>query len=320
MKEHYLNFERNFLSEHAMKSEQTRGRQKALLPCSMRTEFQRDRDRILHSKSFRRLKRKTQVFLSPNGDHFRTRLTHTLEVTQIARTISRALLLSEDLTEAIALGHDLGHTPFGHMGERVLEKKTGHFLHNEQSLRVVDIIEDLNLTYEVRNGILNHTSEGNPETLEGKVVAIADRIAYLNHDIDDAIRAGVLTAKDIPRHCTNKLGIKRGEMINTLVFDIIKESFGKPMILQSEDIKSAMDDFRKFMFEMVYINPKAKWQEKKAEKLLSLTFDYFLEHPNEVPEFYRSLSDKKEIFVTDYIAGMSDDYAIELFKKLYLPV
>ena len=322
MKEHQLKYEREFLSPYAMKSEHTRGREKPLEPCPLRTEFQRDRDRIIHCKSFRRLKHKTQVFLSPAGDHYRTRLTHTLEVTQIARTISRALLLNEDLTEAIGLGHDLGHTPFGHAGERVLNALTGHFKHNEQSLRVVDVLENdgqgLNLTYEVRNGILNHTSKGNPCTLEGKVVSYADRIAYINHDINDAVRAGVLKESDLPKDCTEYLGHTKTERINTLVKDIVKNSFGKNEVVMSEECFFYMNKLRDFMFDNVYFTRSAEAMQQKADRMLAILFNYFIKHPGEVPQNVVTTDDPM-VFVCDYLAGMSDIYAINVAKNLFIP-
>lgn len=322
MKEHQLKYEREFLSPYAMKSEDTKGREKPLEPCPLRTEFQRDRDRIIHCKSFRRLKHKTQVFLSPAGDHYRTRLTHTLEVTQIARTISRALLLNEDLTEAIGLGHDLGHTPFGHAGERVLNALTGHFKHNEQSLRVVDVLENdgqgLNLTYEVRNGILNHTSKGNPCTLEGKVVSYADRIAYINHDINDAVRAGVLKESDLPKDCTEYLGHTKTERINTLVKDIVKNSFGKNEVVMSEECFFYMNKLRDFMFDNVYFTRSAEAMQQKADRMLAMLFNYFIKHPGEVPQNVVTTDDPM-VFVCDYLAGMSDIYAINVAKNLFIP-
>lgn len=318
-----MRFERDFLSPYAKRSGDTLGRKTPIEPCPMRTDFQRDRDRIIHCKAFRRLKHKTQVFLSPSGDHYRTRLTHTLEVTQIARTISRALLLNEDLTEAIALGHDLGHTPFGHTGERVLNQKTGHFSHNEQSLRVVDYLEEdgrgLNLTFEVRDGILNHKSDGNPSTLEGVVVSLADRIAYLNHDIDDAVRAGLLSESDIPKEAAALLGTGKGRMINSLVKDIISESYNKPYVRQTEKYSRAMNVLRDFMFERIYTKSAAKAEEEKADRLISLLFDYFMENPQEVPALYKINTDEKIIFITDYIAGMSDNFAERTFKDIFMP-
>ncbi|NLL56745.1 MAG: deoxyguanosinetriphosphate triphosphohydrolase [Clostridiales bacterium] len=322
MKSEQLEFERIFLSKYATKSENTKGRAVAIEPCPYRTEFQRDRDRIIHCKAFRRLKHKTQVFLSANGDHYRTRLTHTLEVTQIARTIARALCLNEDLTEAIALGHDLGHTPFGHAGERVLNSLTGHFYHNEQSLRVVEFLENegkgLNLTFEVRDGILNHTSKGNPSTLEAKIVSCADRIAYINHDINDAIRAGVLKDEDLPKDCVEFLGRTQGERINTLVSDMIKNSYQKPDIMLSKEGSYYMNKLREFMFDYVYNSTQGEMLNLKADRMISTLFRHFLKYPGEVPKNY-VFSDNATIFVTDFIASMTDTYAINIFKELYIP-
>lgn len=323
MKEDYLRFEKEFLSPYAMHSENSAGRQKTIDPCPFRTEYQRDRDRILHSKSFRRLKHKTQVFLSPGGDHYRTRLTHTLEVTQIARTISRALLLNEDLTEAIGMGHDLGHTPFGHAGERVLDKMTGHFSHNEQSLRVVDILEEdgkgLNLTFEVRDGILNHKSDGTPATLEGKVVSYADRIAYLNHDIDDAIRAGILSEDDIPGEINALLGTKKGQKINSFVADIVNTSRNKSYIEQSPRFAQAMADLREFMFDKVYIKSAAKTEETRATQMLELLYGFYEKNTEFVPEGYKNNTDDPKVYITDYIAGMTDNYALKMFREHFEP-
>lgn len=321
MKEDYLRYEREFLSENAAKSERTKGRLREEEPCPLRTEYQRDRDRIIHCKSFRRLKHKTQVFLSPMGDHYRTRLTHTLEVTQIARTISRALLLNEDLTEAIGLGHDLGHTPFGHAGERVLNALTGHFKHNEQSLRVVDILENdgkgLNLTFEVRDGILNHTSKGNPSTLEGKVVSYADRIAYINHDINDAIRAGLIKESDLPADCTAYLGHSKKERINTLVNDVVNNSYGKDAVTMSEEGYFYMNKLRAYMFDNVYFNANAEILQQKSDRMLALLFNYFIKHPGEIPQGMRS--DDVTQCVCDYLASMSDIFAINTAKRLFIP-
>ena len=304
-----------------MKSEDSKGRLKAIEPCPMRTEFQRDRDRIIHSRAFRRLKHKTQVFLRPSDDHFRTRLTHTLEVTQIARTISRALLLNEDLTEAIGLGHDLGHTPFGHAGERVLNALTGHFCHNEQSLRVVDLLENdgagLNLTYEVRDGILQHKSSGNPCTLEGKVVSYADRIAYINHDISDAIRAGILKESDIPAEYREYLGRSKGERINTLVKDIIENSYEKPKVSLSDKGDYYMNKLRDFMFERVYFTQAGEELLKKADRMLSLLYKYYITHPDEIPP--SGVKGEISVLVCDYLAGMTDNYAINTARSIFLP-
>jgi dGTPase len=319
MKEDYLRFEREFLSPYAMQSVNTQGRAEKQEPCPLRTEFQRDRDRIIHSKAFRRLKHKTQVFITPSGDHYRTRLTHTLEVTQIARTISRALMLNEDLTEAIALGHDLGHTPFGHAGERVLQKKVGHFEHNEQSLRVVEVLENLNLTHEVKNGILNHRSSLTPSTLEGMVVNISDKIAYLTHDIEDAIRAGVLDENKLPSILEDIIGKGKGNKINRLVNDIINNSYGKNLVAFSTEMNAAVKELRKFMFEEVYCSPKAKREEKRAEGLLNSLFDYFKNNQSEVPSIYATFSEDLNTQITDYIASMSDTYAIALFEHYFIP-
>ena len=321
MKTHQLKYERKFLSPYAMKSEQSKGRLKEIEPCSYRTEFQRDRDRIIHSKAFRSLKHKTQVFLMPLDDHYRTRLTHTLEVTQIARTISRALLLNEDLTEAIGLGHDLGHTPFGHAGERVLNALTGHFEHNEQSLRVVDVLENngegLNLTFEVRDGILQHKSSGNPCTLEGKVVSYADRIAYINHDIDDAIMAGVLSEKDLPDDCVEFLGRTKGERINTLVKDIVETSWKKDKISLSDKGDYYMNKLRDFMFERVYYTKSGEMLQTKADRMLNMLFKYYIMHPDEVP--HPECVTDITTMVCDHIASMSDTHAILSAKKLFIP-
>ncbi|MBM7855773.1 dGTPase [Desulfohalotomaculum tongense] len=317
--------EESWLSPFAALSTKSRGRLRPIPQCPVRTVFQRDRDRIIHSKSFRRLKHKTQVFIIPEGDHYRTRLTHTLEVSQIARTISRALRLNEDLTEAIALGHDLGHTPFGHAGESALDEVYSKgFKHNEHSLRVVDVLEGdggLNLTWEVRDGILNHTGDAVPATLEGQVVKLADRIAYINHDIDDAIRGGVLRLEDLPSHCRELLGDKHGQRINNMVMDVIKNSTGKDRITMSADVKRAMDDLRNFMFERVYIGSEAKKEEEKAKLVVKYLYKYFMEHPEQLPVEYKT--DKKarqlERTVVDYIAGMTDRYAIRVYQQLFLP-
>ncbi|MDN5330976.1 MAG: dGTPase [Tepidanaerobacteraceae bacterium] len=313
------------LSPYATPSSKSRGRKVPEEKCSVRTEFQRDRDRILHSKAFRRMKHKTQVFISPEGDHYRTRLTHTLEVAQIARTISRALRLNEDLTEAIALGHDLGHTPFGHSGEDVLNRlmKDG-FRHEEQSLRVVDVLErgsGLNLTWEVRDGIRNHNSRGNPATLEGQVVKIADWIAYINHDIDDAIRAGILKETDLPRAPIEVLGKSHAVRIDTMIKDIIKESYGKPCVKMSEEVYGATVELRSFLFERVYVGSSAKSQEIKAQKMLELLFEYFAKNVELMPEEFVAIAQKEGIErgVCDYIAGMTDSFAIHKFREIFVP-
>jgi len=292
----------------------------------VRTCYQRDIDRIVHCKAFRRLVHKTQVFLQPEGDHYRTRMTHTLEVARIASTITRALGLNEDLAEAIAMGHDLGHTPFGHAGEVALTKCLGRpFRHNEQSLRVVDVLEKdgqgLNLTYEVRNGILCHTGDPWPETLEGQIVRRSDQIAYVNHDIDDAIRAGILTNDDIPGEITNILGHDHSARINTLVTDIIRVSREAGSICLSPDVEKALKDLRSFMFENVYRNPIAKGEESKAKDMLQRMFEYYITHPEALPEdFHPQLSfEGLERTVCDYIAGMTDNYAVDKFTEIFIP-
>ncbi|MCH5158136.1 MAG: deoxyguanosinetriphosphate triphosphohydrolase [Clostridiales bacterium] len=317
-----IEIQNNFLSPYACKDSDTKGRRTPLKPCPMRTEFQRDRDRILHSKAFRRLKHKTQVFLSPEGDHYRTRLTHTLEVSQIARTISRCLRLNEDLTEAIALGHDLGHTPYGHAGERALQKFT-HFSHNEQSLRMVDYIENdgkgMNLTFEVRDGILNHTGSNKAVTLEGNVVAIADRIAYINHDIDDAIRAGIIKKTDIPEEYNVLFGDTHSKRISSMIYDIINASYGKNTISQSDKFARGMDGLRQYLFDNVYTSPLAKSEEKKAIKMIEYLYLYFCDHEDCLPEQFRSSGDPIERRVCDFISTMSDRYAVRLFESVTVP-
>lgn len=325
MKELRYDYERQFLSPYASLSKNAGGRTRNVKPCDIRTEYQRDRDRIIHSKSFRRLKHKTQVFLSPEGDHYRTRLTHTLEVSQIARTIARALALNEDLCEAIALGHDLGHTPFGHAGERTLAKLTGRFEHNEQSLRVVEVLEEdglgLNLTELVRDGILNHTSACTPRTLEGKIVSLSDRLAYLNHDIDDAIRAGILVEDDIPIEVTKVLGVGKGKRIDNMVKDIVYNSKGKAEVSYSSEFAEAERELRKFLFENLYVGGLAKVEEEKAGPLIELIFEAHIKRPELLPEFYISMLDSEgvERVVCDYVAGMTDGYAVGKFNELYVP-
>ncbi len=322
--------EQDILSEYSSKSCNSKGRKFPEKKCDVRTDFQRDRDRIIHSKAFRRLKHKTQVFLSPEGDHYRTRLTHTLEVAQISRTISRALRLNEDLTEAIALGHDLGHTPFGHCGENVLDEiHKGGFQHNEQSLRVVEKLEKrgykqggLNLTYEVKDGILNHTGEKLPLTLEGQIVKLSDRIAYINHDIDDAIRAKVLDIDSLPSDCTDVLGYTHGDRINTMIRDVIGVSFNKDTIMMSNQVCYCTKKLRGFMFEKVYLNKEAKKEEDKAQNIISQLYNYFCKNPNKLPqEIYNAIVDPNEAQenVKDYIAGMSDRYAINKYLELFVP-
>ncbi len=317
--------EETTLSPFATVSSASRGRLKPEKPCAVRTAFQRDRDRIIHSKSFRRLKHKTQVFMIPEGDHYRTRLTHTLEVAQIARTISRALRLNEDLTEAIALGHDLGHTPFGHAGEAALaEVYAQGFKHNEQSLRVVDKLEGgkgLNLTWEVRDGILHHTGDKLPATLEGQVVRYADRIAYINHDIDDALRGGLLKIEMLPENCRKVLGDKHAERINTMVMDLINNSMGKDKIMMSDEIKKAMDELRTFLFQHVYVGSEAKKEEVKAQLVVKQLFKYFMEYPEALPVEFQQAAKAEPLsrVVADYIAGMTDRYAIRVYQKFFVP-
>ena len=318
--------EQRELSPYACLSTQTKGREYPAEACPIRTCFQRDIDRIVHCKAFRRLKHKTQVFLQPEGDHYRTRMTHTLEVARVARTIARGLGLNEDLTEAAALGHDLGHTPFGHAGERLLnEILPGGFEHNVQSLRVVEHLENdgagLNLTYEVRRGILCHSGPDLAETLEGRVVRISDKIAYLSADVDDALRGGVIYPIDLPPQVGQTLGVTHAQRLNTLITDVIEESRGKGEILQSPEKKAAMAELREFMFASVYLNPVAKGEEGKAQDMLRRLFDYYLLHFDELPEQYREIWEREgeETAVKDYIAGMTDAYATELFQDLFIP-
>ena len=318
------------LDPKAAFSDESRGRVRAVEPSveEVRTCYQRDTDRIVHCKAFRRLMHKTQVFLQPEGDHYRTRMTHTLEVTRIARTVARALKLNEDLTEAAAMGHDLGHTPFGHAGELALSEVLGQpFRHNEQSLRVVDILENngqgLNLTYEVRMGILGHTTGARePETLEGRIVRRADQIAYVNHDIDDAIRAGILTNEDIPRSIARVLGSNHSDRIDTLVCDLIHVSREAGEILLSPKVEEALKDLRSFMFERVYRNPVAKGEESKARDMLQRLYTYYHEHPEALPQdFQPQLSfDGMERTICDYIAGMTDKYAVDKYTELFIPM
>ncbi len=318
--------ERSTLSPYAFLSENTKGRLHKIEPCPYRTDFQRDRDRITHCKSFRRLMYKTQVFLLPAEDHYRTRLMHTLEVTQIARTIARALRLNEDLSEAIALGHDLGHTPFGHAGERALQKcYDPSFTHYKQSLRVVDKLErngkGLNLTYEVRDGILNHSGANEASTLEGQLVKYADRIAYINHDIDDALRAGILKEEDIPRDIRDVIGNSYSDRINTMVSALVEGCYGKDKLSMLPEVKQAMDALRDFLFHTVYVSPVAKGEESKAEALLVSLFEYYCAHPDKLPDEYRYEMEEEGIprSVCDYISGMTDRYAIAKYKNLFLP-
>ena len=324
IKDTILSFEEASLCKEAFHVKNTQGRLKPVRECTVRTEFQRDRDRIIHSKSFRRLMHKMQVFLAPEGDHYRTRLTHTLEVAQIARTISRALRLNEDLTEASALGHDLGHTPFGHSGERALNYLLpGGFRHNEQSLRVVDFLENegegLNLTYEVRDGIVCHTRGKEADTLEGRIVKLADKIAYINHDIDDAVRAGVMCEEDIPLEIRKALGFKKSARINTMVLNVVENSVDD--IVFSPEVKQPFDELHAFMFEKVYTNPVCKGEETKAMDIIIRLYDYFLNNPDRIPKAYHYIIDSEGVHraVADYIAGMSDRYLLAVYKNIFIP-
>lgn len=320
--------EEQIFSPFASLSKNSRGRDRDEPQCDIRPVFQRDRDRILHCKSFRRLKHKTQVFLTPLGDHYRTRLTHTLEVSQTARTIAQALGLNDNLAEAIALGHDLGHTPFGHSGESALNEVCPlGFTHFEQSVRVVELLEKkgkgLNLTWEVRDGILNHRTSGSPNTLEGKVVRLSDKIAYINHDIDDAERAGILREEDIPLEYREILGFTIRERLNTLIHDIVRNSEDKADIIMSTHIEEAMQGLRSFMFKQVYRNPKAKGEEARARNMLQELYRYYSRHlemlPGEYLELIKKRNEREERVVCDYIAGMTDQYSINKFSELFIP-
>ena len=326
MRERTLEIEKIFLSQYAKKSAETAGREREEKPCPMRTDFQRDRDRIIHCKSFRRLKNKTQVFFCPEGDNYRTRLTHTIDVTQIARSIARALSLNEDLTEAIALGHDLGHTPFGHSGERVLDKLSPHgFKHNEQSLRVVDFLENdgqgLNLTMEVRDGILNHKVSLMPSTLEGRAVSISDWIAYINHDIDDAIHGGIISPDDLPKSAVKVLGGTSRERINTMIFSIYRASENKPKVEMEPEILEATKILREFMFSEVYFSKTAMREEEKAERMLTGMYEYFASHPDKLPSFYIGVAYRYGLdkSICDYISSMSDKYAYYIYENIFIP-
>ena len=322
----FLERERNTLGKYAFLTEKTRGRKYAYKPCVNRTEFQRDRDRIIHSKSFRRLMHKTQVFLLPIDEHYRNRMTHTLEVTQIARIIARALKLNEDLAEAGALGHDLGHTPFGHAGEEVMRKcYSPDFSHSEQSLRVVEKLENngegLNLTYEVRDAIRWHNGDALASTLEGVIVKFADRIAYINHDIDDAVRGGILRLEDIPKDILETLGMGHSERINRMVSSVIYASENMKCIRMEPHIWDATCRLRSFLFDAVYTNPDAKREEKKAKLMLEGLYDYFLNTPEKMPRLYINIAEKEGLprAVCDYVSGMTDRYAIDMFKNIYVP-
>ncbi len=322
----FLEREEEYLSPYAFLTKNTKGRRHPISPCSNRTEFQRDRDRILHCKSFRRLMHKTQVFFSPTDEHYRTRMTHTLEVTQVARIIARALRLNEDLCEAAALGHDLGHTPFGHAGETAMQRCfSPDFTHYKQSLRVVDLLENdgagLNLTYEVRDGILNHTGDCMASTLEGVIVKYADRIAYINHDIDDACRAGILTPDDIPRELSDILGHGHSERINTMVTSVVEGSRDKSTIQMTPEVGEATMALRTFLKKRVYTDSIAKAEENKAQELVIALYEYFLEYPEKMPALYQKniARDGLGRCVCDFISGMTDRYAISLYEDLFIP-
>ena len=324
IREMYENLEKETLSKHACLSANTLGRQVYEEKCPIRTEFARDKDRIIHSKAFRRLKHKTQVFISPDNDHFRTRLTHTLEVSQIARTIARALRLNEDLTEAICVGHDLGHTPFGHIGETMLDNLSPNgFKHYKQSLRVVDCIEKdgkgLNLTHEVRDGILNHTGDNYPETYEGIIVKYADKFAYLNHDIDDAIRAGMLSIDEIPDKFLDTLGRTHSERINTLISDIIEQTNKNNIICMTEKLEVNMYELKKYMFDNVYVKFHA--QNERVMMVIEKIYSYVKKYPERLPDDYKKLLENADIdtVACDYIASMSDGYIIKMYNELFMP-
>ncbi|MBP3633588.1 MAG: deoxyguanosinetriphosphate triphosphohydrolase [Oscillospiraceae bacterium] len=326
VRERLEQIEFELLAPQAQKAALSKGRTWDHAESDVRTCYQRDMDRIVHSKAFRRLMHKTQVFLQPEGDHYRTRMTHTIEVSRIARTIARALRMNEDLTEAIALGHDLGHTPFGHAGEVALTEVTGvPFRHNEQSLRVVDILEKdgrgIDLTYEVRMGILGHTGEHIPETWEGQIVRTSDRIAYINHDLDDAIRAGILTLSDIPRDISYVLGESHNERINALVMDMIGYTQETGMLGMHEEVSKAMDALRTFLFERVYRNPVAKGEEVKAKAMIQALYNYYIQHPEKLPaDFIPQLDfDGMPRVICDYIAGMTDKYCVAKYEELFIP-
>jgi dGTPase len=331
MREVFYKIEKEILSSYAMRAENTQGREVPIPESDTRTEYMRDRDRIIHSKAFRRLKDKTQVFINPEGSHYRTRLTHTLEVSQISRTISKCLLLNEDLTEAIALGHDLGHTPFGHAGEAAITsffQEQGYadkvFRHNEQSLRIVEKLENgtgLNLTAEVRDGILNHRKSTRPATLEAMTVNYADRIAYLNHDIDDALRANIITFEMLPREALLVLGEAHSTRINTMITDIVKTSYEKPYVRMSDKVEKATDILRDYMFAVVYKDNSAKEEEKKVKDIIHMLMDYFLQHPEALPEETRAHMGSETVLdcVSDYVSGMTDKYAVKKFEELFVP-
>lgn len=320
-------WEKEYLSPYAMLSMNSQGRLKEEEQCDIRPVFQRDRDRIIHSKSFRRLKDKTQVFLTPEGDHYRTRLTHTLEVSQTARTIAKALKLNEDLVEAVALGHDLGHTPFGHAGERALDRVCPYgFKHNEQSVRTVDLLEKegqgINLTMEVRDGILNHQTIGMPSTLEEKIVRLADKIAYIHHDMDDAVRAGIMKEADVPKEIGSVIGYSCGQRLDFFIHNIVTNSRDRDDIRMSPEVEEAMQRMREFMFRHVYRNPIAKSEEGKAENLIITLYEHYLVHTEQLPNFLFKLLDAGEPLekiVCDYISSMTDRFAIAQYERLFIP-
>ncbi|WP_422486503.1 deoxyguanosinetriphosphate triphosphohydrolase [Gudongella sp. DL1XJH-153] len=330
IREQFEQLELKTLSSLASLSMNTAGRKVEEEKCQIRTEFQRDRDRVIHSKAFRRLKHKTQVFIAPEGDHFRTRLTHTLEVAQLARTMARALRLNEDLVEAIALAHDLGHTPFGHTGEKVLDRVNPRgFKHNEQSVRVVELLEGhekrqgLNLTYEVLEGIMNHSGDNVSKTPEGQIIKFADRIAYINHDIDDAIRAGVIEEKDLPDDCVQVLGDTHGKRINTMIVDLIENNIGKDRLIMSNLVGEKTSKLRQFMFDNVYLNKDAKKEDDKAEYIIEVLFKYYKKNFNRLPSehlgIYEGVEADKEDIICDYIAGMTDRYIVNLYMDIFVP-
>lgn len=327
IRENLEQLEMEYLSPYAAHSAASRGRLRGEDECDIRPVYQRDRDRILHSKSFRRLKDKTQVFLSPEGDHYRTRLTHTLEVSQNARTIAKALRMNEDLVETIALGHDLGHTPFGHAGERALNAVCPYgFCHSDQSVRTVDILEKngqgLNLTMEVRDGIRNHQTKGMPFTLEGRIVRFSDKIAYIHHDMDDAVRAGILKESDVPKEIGDVIGYTTGMRLDHFIHDLVSTSYGKDDIMMSPPVAKAMKDLRRFMFERVYQNKDAKSEEGKAEMLIQTLYNYYRHHLERLPEDYGNLirrGEPEEIVVCDYIGAMTDRFAIAKYEEIYIP-
>jgi len=327
IRENLEQWESEYLSPFATLSTRSKGRKRKEEECDIRPAFQRDRDRILHSKSFRRLKDKTQVFLSPEGDHYRTRLTHTLEVSQNARTIAKALQLNEELVEAIALGHDLGHTPFGHAGERALNEICPFgFRHNEQSVRTVELLEKdgegLNLTWEVRDGMRNHQTSSMPSTLEGKVVRFSDKIAYTYHDMDDAVRAGILKERDIPREIGELIGYSSRERLNNFIHDIVTQSKGTSDVRMSDDVELGMRNLRQFMYDRVYCNPTAKCEEDKAVSLVKTLYEYYMRHTDALPKFFVELGfqgEPREKVVCDYISSMTDRFAISLYEELYIP-